>query len=186
MKKNFIVVIAAVLSVAFITSCSIQKRHYRSGYHVEWKNNPSKNSVNEQEPVNAIVTEQATPVQVENQSAEMNDAVGTDQNQGTHTAVTPAAIRNNVTEQVKSQSEVVKTKTSLKQAVKSEFKKAAKSTTGDTPKGLLIVLCFLLPWLAVGLVTDWNIRVLIINLLWCLTCIGGIIHALIVVNRETK
>lgn len=48
---------------------------------------------------------------------------------------------------------------------------------------VLIVLCFFIPFLAVGLKTDWSISVLW-NLLWC--CLGvipGIIHALIVVTR---
>ena len=50
-------------------------------------------------------------------------------------------------------------------------------------KGVLIVLAILIPFVAVGLKTDWGMPV-IWNLLWC--CLGvlpGIIHALIVVNR---
>ncbi|MBK6526190.1 MAG: YqaE/Pmp3 family membrane protein [Crocinitomicaceae bacterium] len=47
-----------------------------------------------------------------------------------------------------------------------------------------MVLCFFIPWLAVGLATDWDLKPLIFNLLWSLTCIGGIIHALVVVSRE--
>jgi len=50
-------------------------------------------------------------------------------------------------------------------------------------KGVLIVLAIFIPFLAVGLKTDWSISVLW-NLLWC--CLGvlpGIIHALIIVTK---
>ncbi|MCX7605765.1 MAG: YqaE/Pmp3 family membrane protein [Bacteroidia bacterium] len=51
-------------------------------------------------------------------------------------------------------------------------------------KGLLIVLAILIPWLAVGLATDWDLKHVVINLLLGIfTCIGGIIHAIIIVNK---
>ena len=63
--------------------------------------------------------------------------------------------------------------------------KVSKAMSSDVSKGLLIVLCFVIPWLAVGLATDWDWTIVIYNILWTLLCwIPGVIHALIVVNRE--
>ncbi|MFT6002055.1 MAG: uncharacterized membrane protein YqaE (UPF0057 family), partial [Flavobacteriales bacterium] len=47
------------------------------------------------------------------------------------------------------------------------------------------VLALFIPWLAVGIVTDWDVKTVVINILWSLLCgIPGIIHAFIIVNRE--
>lgn len=47
------------------------------------------------------------------------------------------------------------------------------------------VLALCIPWLAVGLVTDWDIKTVVINVLWTLLCgIPGVIHAFIIINRE--
>lgn len=57
---------------------------------------------------------------------------------------------------------------------------------GDVPTGLLYVLCFFIPWLAVGLATDWDIKKVLINILWTMLCgIPGIIHAFIVVSKNS-
>ncbi len=74
-----------------------------------------------------------------------------------------------------------------KPIIKAAAKHIAKSNkTADVPVGLLYVLCFFIPWLAVGLVTDWDLTPVISNLLWTLLCgIPGIIHAIVVVSRES-
>ena len=47
------------------------------------------------------------------------------------------------------------------------------------------VLALFIPWLAVGIVTDWDVKTVVINILWTLLCgIPGIIHAFIILNRE--
>ena len=57
---------------------------------------------------------------------------------------------------------------------------------GDVPTGLLYVLCFFIPWLAVGLATDWDIKKVLINILLTMLCgIPGIIHAFIVVSKNS-
>ena len=56
----------------------------------------------------------------------------------------------------------------------------------DVPVGLLYLLCFIFPFIAVGIVTDWDITAVIVNILWTFLCgIPGIIHALIIVGRNT-
>lgn len=75
------------------------------------------------------------------------------------------------------------------QTIKSKEKalKASDSNLGgDVPTGLLYVLCFFIPWLAVGLATDWDINKVLINILWTILCgIPGIIHAFIVVSKNS-
>ena len=75
------------------------------------------------------------------------------------------------------------------QTIKSKEKalKASDSNLGgDVPTGLLYVLCFFIPWLAVGLATDWDLKKVIINILWTMLCgIPGIIHAFIVVSKNS-
>ena len=65
--------------------------------------------------------------------------------------------------------------------------KATDSNLGDdVSTGLLYVLCFFIPWLAVGLATDWDIKKVLINILWTMLCgIPGIIHAFIVVSKNS-
>ena len=75
------------------------------------------------------------------------------------------------------------------QTIKSSEKalKASDSNLGgDVSTGLLYVLCFFIPWLAVGLATDWDIKKVLINILLTMLCgIPGIIHAFIVVSKNS-
>lgn len=74
--------------------------------------------------------------------------------------------------------------------LKAEIKKVKKSSASkatDDEVILYYVLAFFIPFLAVGLVTDWDVGPVVINLLLLfLTCgIGAIIHAFVVVSRNT-
>ena len=75
------------------------------------------------------------------------------------------------------------------QTIKSSKKALEASDSnlgGDVPTGLLYVLCFFIPWLAVGLATDWDIKKVLINILLTMLCgIPGIIHAFIVVSKNS-
>lgn len=192
--KNKITLAVAVLCVAaFVTSCSVEKRHYMRGYHVEWNKNKKNNSVAVKEETANTVTLNATAPVAEEQTVVETPATvnavpvtvapaATQENAVTSTPAVQPQVENATVKQDVAKQEVVS-----KQEVKSAVKKAAKnSASGDPSKGLLIVLCFLIPWLAVGLATDWEVKPLIINLLLSLTCIGAIIHAIVVVNRNVK
>lgn len=190
MKNKFTIAVAVILSAVLITSCTIEKRHYMSGYHVEWNksDNKSKQVTNEQQEAQALVQEQVQPVQ--------NAVISTSEE---NNAVVVQPVVNEESKAISAASVIVgsekvnadnTTSDAVKPGVSSireaKYKTEKSEQPGDdVPKGLLIVLCFLMPWLAVGLATDWDVKTIIINLLWSLTCIGGIIHALIVVNRET-
>lgn len=67
--------------------------------------------------------------------------------------------------------------------------KQGESQSGDTssnghPMILLYLLAIFIPFVAVGLVTDWEATPTISNILWTLLCgIPGIIHAFIIIAR---
>ena len=66
------------------------------------------------------------------------------------------------------------------------YKLVKKALKDDVPVGLLYVLCFFIPWLAVGFATNWDVKTVVINILWTFLCgIPGIIHAIIVVGRNS-
>lgn len=72
---------------------------------------------------------------------------------------------------------------SIKKSVKQVIKHA--TSTGGDDAILYVILCIFIPFVAVGLATDWNVRDVVINILLCCLCgIPGIIHAFIVCNRE--
>jgi uncharacterized membrane protein YqaE (UPF0057 family) len=87
------------------------------------------------------------------------------------------AINQNIKEAKQISKQEIK---ALKKSVKSQKK------SDDVPVGLLYVLCFFFPFVAVGLVTDWDISAVLINILLTALCgIPGIIHAFIVVSKNT-
>lgn len=87
-------------------------------------------------------------------------------------------------------SEVVKDKNDKKSSVKETLKsikdvikdmKSKKSSGGDDMKVLLIILCFFIPWLSVGIYTGWDLKLTLITLLlWFLLWLPGVIFGLLV------
>lgn len=64
-------------------------------------------------------------------------------------------------------------------------KEIKKAINDDVPIGLLYLLCFIIPWVAVGFATNWDIKIVIYNILWSfLFGLPGIIHAIIVVRNN--
>lgn len=69
----------------------------------------------------------------------------------------------------------------IKMAIK-DVKQAKEAGITDAGAGMYILAVFI-PWLAVGLHTDWGIETLY-NILWCfLLYLPGVIHAFIVLGR---
>ena len=70
-------------------------------------------------------------------------------------------------------------------ATKSITKKKTKSSSkggSSVPFVLLIILAILLPWLAVGLHTGWDLTLTLVSfLLWLLFVVPGIVFALLVI-----
>lgn len=209
MKK----LLLAVLVVGFaISSCSIEKRVHRKGFHVEWNKNLGNNKKDKNQASDIETGEETAknPIKVKTNLKEGNIIVNStttdgieatenqlltsdDQNLTVSDAVEIAAYnlkRNANVSGVKSTANDISD--DVENAVKENkktfknflaIKKAAK---GDVPVGLLYVLCFFIPFVAVGLATDWDINKVLINILWSLLCgIPGIIHAIIIVGRNS-
>ena len=67
--------------------------------------------------------------------------------------------------------------------------RTARSSSPSSPfevsKGLLYLLCILVPFIAVGLATNWDMGKVILNIVLCILCgIPGIIHAFLVVSKS--
>ncbi len=196
--------------VLVLSSCSVQKCVHSRGFKINWFEGRNQAEGNEQ----ASTTKAKKTKTLKNENLEKNDIVLTEDNLNIskqaempdnfeevvfeeNNSVFPQAFYSNEStsksaapaySSTKNQSHAV-AKPMGKAAVKTVLKKAkknAKNATHDVPVGLLYVLCFFIPWLAVGLVTDWDATPVISNLLWTLLCgVPGIIHAIVVVSRES-
>lgn len=192
MKKTNIFLLLAASVAIIMSSCSIEKRQYTKGYHIEW--NSALKSDKKQIKSTENVVEQARQTTVET----MLSLDAATQTTAPEQNVAEASIEPMITVAAKNQSIVSKYSVSKaaersasvsashvannKAIVKAKSK---EKSGGDVPLGLLYVLCVLIPFVAVGIVTDWDVKTVVINLLWSLLCgIPGIIHAFIVVSRE--
>jgi uncharacterized membrane protein YqaE (UPF0057 family) len=204
MKKitNYLAAVATLSIV--LSSCTVEKRLHNSGFHVAWKKSfkTAKNEnvtdevavketrVKEVSAKNTMIsTEAVDQINLEsdavssfNETAEapvMETA--TVATQEVHSKITKNAVK---AEQSSKKINAASSKL-IQKAVAKKIAKAAKNNSGDTDIVLLYVLCFVIPFVAVGLATDWDVKKVIINiLLSCLCGIPGIIHALIVVKNN--
>ena len=205
MKK----LLLAVLVVGFtISSCSIEKRLHQKGFNVEWNKNLGslkKDKKEKQDFVSseaveeiAVVSNKTTKASsVNNNSAisvdgvtlnESNDASVFVEDNTTNevNSEVSSVVNNTKTEKVNSSSKASSSKEVASNKTMNSTKIVKKSNNKDVSTGLLYVLCFFIPWLAVGLATDWDVKTVVINLLWtCLCGIPGIIHAIIIVGRNS-
>jgi uncharacterized membrane protein YqaE (UPF0057 family) len=205
MKK----LLLAVLVVGFaISSCSIEKRLHQKGFNVEWNKNLGslkKDKKEKQDFVSseaveeiAVVSHKSTKAtSVNNNSAisvdgvtlnESNDASVFVEDNTTNevNSEVSSVVNNTKTEKVNSSSKASSSKEVASNKTMNSTKIVKKSNNKDVSTGLLYVLCFFIPWLAVGLATDWDVKTVVINLLWtCLCGIPGIIHAIIIVGRNS-
>lgn len=190
-----------IVTSLFFGSCTVEKRLHSRGYYVQWKHSYHGSN----EATTDIAKENKTAIQEErtqDESSLIEESIASNDNAVSETTLSPSSIafENNAPvaiqdTDVKLVNEMnysgrvngSKVKNESNKFVKPLVKKALKSdskSAGGPDKALLMVLCFFIPWLAVGLATNWELKPLIFNLLWSLTCIGGIIHALVVVSRE--
>ncbi|MCX6191437.1 MAG: YqaE/Pmp3 family membrane protein [Flavobacteriia bacterium] len=209
MKK----LLLAVLVVGFaISSCSIERRLHQKGFNVEWNKNLSslkKDKKEKQDYVSSEAVEEIAVVStktIKTLSVNSSSAISVDGVSLNESIEAPVFVEDNTTNEVNSQEssvvintkiEKVKKAISAPKASSSEKVASANKTMASTKivkkalkngpsTGLLYVLCFFIPFLAVGLATDWDTNTVLINLLWTLLCgIPGIIHAIIVVGRNS-
>jgi uncharacterized membrane protein YqaE (UPF0057 family) len=210
MKK----LLLAVLLVGFaISSCSIEKRLHQKGFNVEWNNNLGslkKDKKQKQDFVSseaveeiAIVSPKAIKTPSVNSSSSAISADGASLNESIEASL---FVEENTTNEVNSQESsvvndtkigkinrtIITPKASNSKVVasanktKTSTKMVKKALKNDVPIVLLYILCFFIPFLAVGLATDWDVTAVVINLILSfLFWLPGIIHAIIVVGRNS-
>ena len=205
MKK----LLLALLVVGFaISSCSIEKRLHQKGFNVEWNKNLGslkKDKKQKQDFVTSEVEEEIAVVSnkttktpsVNNNSAISVDGVTLNESNDASVFVedittnevnseVSSVVNNTKTEKVNSSSKASSSKEVASNKTMNSTKIVKKANNKDVSKGLLYLLCFFIPWLAVGLATDWDVKTVVINILWtCLCGIPGIIHAIIIVGRNS-
>ena len=203
--KKILLVAASILFL--VASCTVEKRVYRNGFNVQWHamngiskkdKNVEVNSVEEEIAVAQVIKAPKANVSTSSTYEAISEESTTTLTQNDVASLEEAPIQNEVksiANDIKGMAAVTiqnspknnEVKQISKQEIKSLRKtvKAAKKSD-DVPIGLLYVICFIFPFIAVGIVTDWDITTVLLNLLlWLLCGIPGIIHALIIVGRNT-
>ena len=200
--KKILLVAASILFL--VASCTVEKRVYRNGFNVQWHamNGHSKkdknmeiSSVEEVETVAKVVispkanSKTASVYEMPTQeviTVAQNDEASI-QSSSIATTAPVVNVKGMADQTIAINQNIKEAKQISKQEIKA-MKKAVKSQkkSDDVPVGLLYVLCFFFPFVAVGLVTDWDIKAVLINILLTALCgIPGIIHAFIVVSKNT-
>ncbi len=192
----------------------IQKRKYNNGYHIAF-NKKKKSTQDEhklEKNETTFATLQRTEKNIEIVESHgviksLNENVIPNQELTTHSASSTIIVNHfespvNQTSKVNrgsvrtiNQSKTPsslgvnsneKSTSSIHSVIKKKVKNSIKqSTSGDIDPIVYILLCIFIPFVAVGLATDWEVKDVLINLLLCCLCgIPGIIHAFIVCDRE--
>lgn len=199
MKKNLLTRVFGTIAVAgFLFSCSspgdltIEKRRYRDGFYVS-KSSSRKTEKAEQK---AIVSHEAiTSRDVKQLSSEVTPQGLTQQTiqpVANSIVATAPVSEKAVAQSVEATPTVAKTalsKNIARQAAKHFLKKNRllpnSVPAGDDTEILIIVLCILLPPVAVYLIKDGIDQDFWINLVLTLLCgLPGIIHAFIVFSKN--
>lgn len=210
--KNKLITKTAILAgiTALLASCStsnevasgrmITKRKVNSGFHINWPSNWKKPDV-EVATVpttgkeKTIDRQKDLPIVIESktvQHTQTSDAIVSDEiNLNTEEVrLNPSWKAESGTENDEVKTDVSISKKLLKEErkkIKKAVKKQEKKKKGSPDISIiaLYVIAFFIPFLAVGIVTDWDLFQVLINLLLCLLCfIPGVIHAFLVVNRN--
>jgi uncharacterized membrane protein YqaE (UPF0057 family) len=183
--KNKHILFLLLISLISISSCTMEKRHYQSGYYIDWKNNV-KNTVTERTSPTNIERINAKTIETTQFSASANeDIILTNSKNSDISTFKTEKNTSDVKASEKAQSKLtVKDKIKVVKAV-NKMKKAAKRGDADgIPTAVLFILAFLLPPIAVGLVTDWDLEQTLISVGLTFLCwLPGIVHAIIVVSR---
>lgn len=204
MKKNLLVAASILVLVA---SCTVEKRVYRNGFNVQWHamngiskkdKNVEVTSVEEEIAVAQVIKAPKVNVFTSNTYEANAEGSTTTLTQNDVASLEGAPIQNEakcIANDIKGMAAVTIQNSpkshEAKQVSKQEMKalrKAVKTAkkSDDVPIGLLYIICFIFPFIAVGIVTDWDITTVLFNLLLTILCVfPGIIHALIIVGRNT-
>ncbi len=185
------------LAITFIlSSCTVERRLHNSGFHVKWNKSHSTSetevSVNEDKKVDEVVeistnSENNEVAVRENEAFNAGAIDAIELNENVSLKTNKKTLDEEAIEAVSTQKNEGKLNTRFEhRKAKLEFKKAVKNNSSMSDMDiLLLILCFLIPFLAVGLATDWDVtKVLICLILSLLFWIPGIIYALLVVLNK--
>ncbi|MBX7052053.1 MAG: YqaE/Pmp3 family membrane protein [Flavobacteriales bacterium] len=197
MKKLLLLIAAVAL---FFSSCTIEKRRYTDGYHVEWHHNHDGAYTHHQK------SEVANPVTIENEAVAESVTVekaiteeSSSEEIKTQANIPTAAPNSNpvVAKSVSGYSNKIKTPTAGATGRKSHSKSirngqwaaqgavnitSEQHQSNDPDTLLLIIIAIFISPLAVYLHEgSWNTNCWINLILWLLFVLPGFIHALIVI-----
>jgi uncharacterized membrane protein YqaE (UPF0057 family) len=206
MKKLSFFLVVAFMSTLILDSCTVQKRYHRKGFNVNWnhtsiggKNDKIKAS-NEtvEEEIVEINESKAIEKKIKNEvptysNEEVSDLSSTNEEISISISF-PDENKLNSNKSLETKNKNNSTFNSQKKSIKKNLESRniqsfesneTSSKTIDTLTLILIILCFILPPLAVAIATDLDLKPILWNLVWCiLGVLPGIIHALIHVSRN--
>lgn len=198
--------LAAIISAMVLNACSVQQRYHRKGFNVNWnhtsikvKNDKNKVTTYEESEIEEVVAKSnrttnysnepiATTTSIDNQLDILSEEISNEslksesENTENNSSLVFESVRENKQATVSSQT---LNKKDVKEKVsKAKAEKSSKNSS-DVPTVLLFILCFIIPPVAVGLATDWDITPVLWNVVWTLLCgFPGVIHAIIHVLRN--
>ncbi len=195
MKKNKLFLVALIAII--YSSCTVEKRHYMSGYHVEWHHKTQKTTGSgeikiEEKQITSLPSEEhvmtAAPIEEKSLDLTIETAPATvTQEQFTAPANKKQQKQNQPKQELKASSNTSPLSRSVNatraEKAAQESNENSSSFFGMEPsQGLLILLAIFIPPLAVYLYEgNWTSRCTV-NLILTLLCgIPGVIHALVVV-----
>jgi uncharacterized membrane protein YqaE (UPF0057 family) len=204
MKKISTKVIVITLVAIIAGSCAtndvvsgglFSKRKYNRGFHYNGSGKTKSNDVDvektalrtsrEQQPeeINEEISANV-PARISSEDKSLQNLIEKLPTESTAKEITSkntASTKQKIDK--KSEIKTVFAKKIVQKAISKKIKKSA-NTQKEVDSIVYILLCLFIPIIAVGLATDWNAKDCVINLLLLITCIGSIIHAFYVCDRE--
>lgn len=184
-----------------------QKRKYQKGWHVNSSRSVDKSTKSTDDEVVASYTinETISEEQLkETQSSSLTSPQLAESNENSIAAQAESVVENpekvvskvnnilekqrqsttnSLSENVVPESEFQNTTVSRDQSIRKLISEKSKDSSGDDMLILLYILAVLIPFVAVGIVTDWDLKKVLINILLCILCyIPGVIHAFITIR----
>jgi uncharacterized membrane protein YqaE (UPF0057 family) len=190
MKKSLLLLAGVAMMIA---SCTVEKRQYSSGYHIDWIH--SKGKVNQLDKSEELRAQETTPAaesvtKEEVAPAQTDMAVVSDCVVPSPKAIVAPAntkstskreVRKEIRENARAIKQILRAQDNAPMAA-TNFNNASIDTANEPDTVLLVVLCFFIPPLAVYLYEgEWTSRCTV-NLILTLLCgLPGLIHGLVLI-----
>lgn len=183
-----------------------QKRKYQKGWHVNSSRSVDKSAKSTDDEVVASYTNQTISEDKTErpQTSDVTSPQYTESSEKSIIALTESVVENpekvvskvknvlekqrqsttnSLSENVILESDHQGTVASRDQSIQKLINEKSKDSSSDDMLILLYILAVLIPFVAVGIVTDWDLKKVLINILLCILCyIPGVIHAFITIR----